>query len=194
MVKKLYIDGCSFTYGLNLPQTSTLEHLFIESGYEVTNNSRPGKSNLAIAIDTYNNFQKFDTIVVGWTFASRFYIKYLDNHIDLLPTRYNIEINAGIDAAEIEESYKKLHKQIYSFFDVDYYNNLSDMLVFQTLNACLAHKKTIAFFSWEKRKVKKIYYPHISSNHYLECGHLNADGTFHLYEKLQGILTNDSSN
>ena len=193
MVKQLYLDGCSYTYGLNLPRTSTLEHLFIESGYDVTNNSRPGKSNLAIAVDTYNNFQNYDTIVIGWSFSSRFYFNYLNQHIDLLPSRYNIELNDCFDAGIIEESYKNLHKQFYSLFDTDYFNNLREMLVFQTLTACLFHKKTVAFFSWEKRKVEKIYYPHIPDHYRLECGHLNANGTFHLYEKLQNILTNEST-
>ena len=51
MEKKLLLDGCSFTYGLGLKKEETLEHHFIENGYQVLNLSRPGKSNHAIALD-----------------------------------------------------------------------------------------------------------------------------------------------
>ena len=52
MSKRLYLDGCSYTYGLGLDSTHTLGYLFQYQGeYVVTNKSRPGKSNLAIAID-----------------------------------------------------------------------------------------------------------------------------------------------
>ena len=60
MQKKLLLDGCSYTYGLNLLKEHTLEHHFIESGYEVLNLSRPGKSNNAIALDVYNNINAYN--------------------------------------------------------------------------------------------------------------------------------------
>jgi hypothetical protein len=73
----LYFNGCSFTYGTGLSPESTLGRLLgDQGGYNVTNNSRPGKSNLAIALDTYDNVSKHDVIVIGWTFSSRTYLKY----------------------------------------------------------------------------------------------------------------------
>ena len=60
MQKRLLLDGCSYTYGLNLKREETLEHHFIENGYQVLNLSRPGKSNNAIALDIYNNIDNFD--------------------------------------------------------------------------------------------------------------------------------------
>jgi hypothetical protein len=188
MVKSLYLDGCSYTYGLNLKSEETLTQHFIESGYNVSNQSRPGKSNLAIAIDTFNHAQDCDVVVVGWTFSSRFYLKYLDLHIDLLPPRTQIELPQVIDADEIESSYSDLHKHFYSLHDSDYFDNMSDMLIAQTYCRLLSLGKNIVFFSWEKRKVENLYYPHIHANHRLACGHLNANGTTHLYNKLQGLI------
>jgi hypothetical protein len=188
MVKSLYLDGCSFTYGLNLHRTETLEHLFIESGYNVTNLSRSGKSNLAIAIDAFNNAISHDIIVIGWTFASRFYLKYLDQHIDLLPTRSQIEVQEQIDSDAIESSYSGLHKHFYSLHDTDYFSNLSDMLIAQTYCQLAAQGKKIVFFSWEKRKFETMYYPHVQPDHRLPCGHLNADGTTRLYNTLQSLI------
>ena len=188
MVKPLYLDGCSFTYGLNLHHTETLKHLFIESGYDVINLSRPGKSNLAIGIDAFNNAMSHDIVVIGWTFASRFYLKYLDQHIDLLPTRPQLEILSQIDADAIESSYSELHKHFYSFHDTDYFNNLSDMLITQTYCQLAAQGKKIVFFSWEKRKFENMYYPHVQADHRLSCGHLNANGTTRLYNTLQGLI------
>lgn len=188
MVKTLYLDDCSFTYGSNLKPQETLNHLFVESGYDVTNCSRPGKSNLAIALDTFNKAQDHDVIVIGWTFSSRFYLKYLDLHIDLLPSRLQIELPTAVDSNCIETSYMHLQKHFYSLHDTDYFNNLSDMLISQTYYQLHALGKKIVFFSWEKRKVENIYYPHVQANHRLKCGHLNADGTTHLCNTLQGLI------
>ena len=64
---KLYLDGCSFTYGLNLPPEHTLAYLFsVDGGYKVTNGSRNGKSNLAIAMDAYKNSQEPVDIEYAW--------------------------------------------------------------------------------------------------------------------------------
>jgi len=188
MSKKLYLDGCSFTYGVNLKKEEKLEHLFIESGYDVTNFSRPGKSNMAIAIDTFNNFVNHDVIVIGWTFSSRFYLKYLEQHIDLIPTRPNIEVENVLNADAIEQSYSDLYKHFYSLHDTDYFRNLSDMLVTQTY--CQLHNsgKKIVFFSWEKRTLDKIFYPHVAGNHRLPCGHLNNNGTNYLCNTIQQLL------
>lgn len=56
MVKRLYLDGCSLTYGQGLARQHSLGALFENvGGYSVCDNSRPGKSNIAMVLDTYQN-------------------------------------------------------------------------------------------------------------------------------------------
>lgn len=191
MTQRLYLDGCSLTYGLNLPRESTLEHLFVENGdYNVTNNSRPGKSNLAIALDAFKNYRNHEVIVIGWTYSSRFYLKYHGMDIDLLATREYVELPNTLDSALIEETYQELHRQFYSLYDSTYHNELSDMLITSIYYTAQAENKKIIFFGWEHRQTPiNIYYPHIPSKFRLPCGHLNADGTMRLYNTLQGLLS-----
>jgi hypothetical protein len=192
MQKRLLLDGCSFTYGLNLQSYQTLNHLFIESGYNVTNQSRPGKSNNAISFDTYKNFRDADIVVLGWTFGSRWSLEYLDRKIDLLPGREYLELANSQDAQLIEESYLEFYKNFYSLFDPQYWNKYSDMLIDQTAALLQAHQKKFVFFSMEPRDcATKVYVPHIQPSHRLKCGHLNADGTKSLFERLTRIIENE---
>lgn len=187
MQKRLLLDGCSFTYGLNLAREETLEHHFIECGYQVQNLSRPGKSNHAIALDIYNHYDQFDIAVVGWTFSSRWHLQYHNNNIDLLASRQNIELPHTLDSDQIEQSYVDLHRSLYSLFDITHWNGISDMLVDSTY--ALLQQKQKVFFSWETRNTRcPVYYPHITAANRLSCGHLNADGTTNLFNKLTSIL------
>lgn len=189
MQKRLLLDGCSFTYGVGLNRVETLEHLFIEIGYNVVNLSRPGKSNQAIALDIYNNAKDFDIIVSGWTFSSRWHLKYHKHHIDLLASRQNIELPHVMDASEIEKSYQDLHHSLYSMFDITHWNQVSDMLV-DTSNSYLntLSKKNV-FFSWEPRLTScPVYFPHVIKIDRLADGHLNATGTKKLFDNLVNLI------
>jgi len=189
MQKKLLLDGCSFTYGLGLNRNETLEHHFIESGYEVFNLSRPGKSNQAIALDLYNHIQDFDLVIAGWTFSSRWHLQYNSHNIDLIPSRQYIELPHILDANDIEQSYVDLHRSLYSFFDVAHWNQVSDMLIDCTHAHFEKQNKQVIFFSWESRSIAcPIYYPHINKLDRLPDGHLNANGTTKLYAKLTSII------
>jgi hypothetical protein len=189
MQKRLLLDGCSFTYGLGLNPNETLEHHFIESGYEVVNLSRPGKSNQAIALDIYNHDQEFDLVVVGWTFSSRWYLQYNSHNIDLMPSRQHIELPYTLDANDIEQSYVDLHRSLYSFFDVAHWNRASDMLIDCTHAHLNSQNKQVIFFSWESRSAAcPIYYPHVNKLDRLSDGHLNAGGTTKLFDKLTSII------
>lgn len=189
MQKKILLDGCSFTYGVNLKRQETLEHHFVESGYEVTNLSRPGKSNHAIALDVYNNIDSADIIIVGWTFSSRWHTRYYQKNIDLLATRKNIELPHTLDSDHIEQSYQELHQSFYSLFDTTHWNQVSNMLLDTTNSLALSRNKKNIWFSWEPRAVhSSVYYPHVLNQHRLPCGHLTADGTTHLFNNLTAIL------
>lgn len=187
MEKKLLLDGCSYTYGFGLKKEETLEQHFIENGYQVLNLSRPGKSNHAIALDVYNHMDDVDVVVVGWTYSSRWHLKYHNNDIDLLATRMQIELPHTIDSGAIEQSYQELHRSLYSFFDSKHWDKTSNMLI-DTTHALLQQKTTV-FFSWESRDTKcSLYYPHIPASLRLSDGHLNADGTTQLFNNLTAKL------
>lgn len=189
MQKRILLDGCSFTYGLNLSREQTLEHHFIESGYEVLNLSRPGKSNHAISFDIYNQIDSCDIVVAGWTFSSRWHLRYYQKDIDLLANREVIELPTEIDSGLIEHSYQDLHRSLYSLFDTTYWNRVSDKLIDTTSAYAQQCDKNVIFFSWEPRQVQsKIYYPHVPHTHRLPCGHLNANGTRNLFEKLTNLI------
>jgi len=189
MQKRILLDGCSFTYGLGLDREQTLEHHFIESGYDVINLSRPGKSNQAIALDIYHNTDDYDIVVAGWTFSTRWYLRYHSLDIDLLSSREHIEIPNTLDSRLIEESYQDLHHSLYSLFDLSHWDQCSNMLIDTTAAIIAQRQKNYVFFSWETRNTKcPLYYPHVPKSHRLLDGHLNADGTTHLFNHLTQLI------
>lgn len=190
MVKKLYLDGCSFTWGLNIDPEQRLEHLFKHNGgYIVGNYARPGKSNLAIAQDVFNNAQNYDTIVVGWTFATRFYLKYDNYDLDFLPSRTELDLPENRDTGIIDQAYGEFHKYFYTLYKEPYIDNLSDMLISYSYAYCNQLGKKVLFFSWEHRNVNfDLYKPYIHPQERLPCGHLTAQGTQRLFDTLQELI------
>lgn len=185
--EKILLDGCSFTYGLNLDATERLDHLFVETGgFELTNLSRPGKSNYAIALDVYKKFYDYDIIIVGWTFSSRWHLNYHNQNIDFLPSSTAIEIPNDVDDSNsIERTYSKLHTELYSFFDIQHWNSMSDMLIDNTYSLLKSYNKKVIFYSFESRNTTSpLYYPHILSEDRLPCNHLNKNGTRKLFNNL----------
>ena len=189
MQKRMLLDGCSFTYGLGLNQEQTLEHYFIECGYDVINLSRPGKSNQAIALDIYHNIDDCDIVIAGWTFSSRWYLQYHLMNIDLLSSREHIELPHTLNSGLIEKSYEDLHHSLYSLFDSSHWDKCSNMLIDTTAAAITQQQKACVFFSWETRNTKcPLYYPHVPKSHRLPDGHLNADGTTQLFNHLTYLI------
>ena len=187
MSKRLYLDGCSYTFGLGLATKHTLGYLFQHKGkYAVTNKSRPGKSNLAMAIDAYNNFKNHDIIVLGFTYASRFYLKAYNQDIDFLATRQEIEIDDLTNGHQLEIAYKEFHKYFFTLFESPFDENLSDMIIDGIISHMCNQGKKVVCFSWEQRTTtNKLLYPFISTKMRLPDGHLNEDGTKYLYDILQ---------
>ena len=187
MVKKLYLDGCSFTYGLHLDLADTLGVLFdCNGGYTVTNQSRPGKSNLAIAMDAYRHCNNHDTIVLGFTYSTRFYLKYQDIDIDFLPSRFNLNLDNSINGDQLEQAYTQFHRYFYTMYETPFCNNMSDMLVDSVCSHIIAQGKKLVCFSWEKRNTTNtIVYPFIGPEYRLADGHLNVAGTRYLFDLLQ---------
>ena len=188
MSKLLYLDGCSYTFGLGLPPSDTLEHLFIAAGYNVVNKSRPGKSNMAICLDTYNHANVADVLVIGFTYSSRYYLNFEKRNIDLLVNRYNLDTDEN---AALEDEYINLHRSFYTLFDQNHWGNVSDMLIDNTIDSLLLKNKKIFAFTWESRRTKqKLFRPIIDSSQKLPDGHLNAIGTKNLFNIIQNKLGN----
>ena len=186
----LYLDGCSFTWGTGLDSKDTLYSKFEKAGYNVLNFSRPGKSNSAIAQDTYNNIDSADIFILGFTFSARYHLKFDNIDIDLLPSNYNWQYDfIKWQGNSMNDVVNNLHKNFYTLFDHTYWNKFSDMLVDNTINSLTLRNKKIFVFSWEKRNTKnKILYPIIPDR--LSDGHLNTIGTKKLFDMIQNQLGN----
>ena len=184
MVDKLYLDGCSLTYGQWLPRNQSLGFLFEnQGGYNVKDYSRPGKSNIAICNDVYRNYKDFDVFVLGFTFSSRFGIKYQEQNIDF----YSGSHGQGFDLspADLDYATQQVYKYFYTVFGHPYCDELSDMLVDTATTFLLSHGKTVISFSWEKRQTtNELFYPYIGAQDRLADGHLNALGIEKLYQQL----------
>lgn len=189
MVKKLYLDGCSFTYGQGLSRNDSLGSLFKRiGGYTVTDFSRPGKSNLAIALDTYNNIDQHDVFVIGWTFSSRFTIRYQDQDLDFFVGSHGKGFD--IDPKSLDDAHIEIQKYFYTVFGHPFCDHLSDILVDTTMSHLRIKQKKIVCFSWEKRNIhNNINYPFIAAKERLPDGHLDSTGTLTLFHYLQNQMS-----
>lgn len=186
-MQKLYIDGCSLVYGDSLPRDKSVGHLFKTlGGYNVSDLSRSGKSNLAIALDTYQNYKEHDVIVLGFTFSSRFYIKYNNQNLDFYLRKK--ETSFGLDDSALDDAQVNVYKYFYTVFGHPYCDDLSDMMIDGIISFLKSQGKKVIAFSWQQRStVSTILYPYIPPSKRLEDGHLNEEGMLELYHYLQNI-------
>jgi hypothetical protein len=193
MSQTLYLDGCSYTYGLGLNSEDTLASLFKNIGkYNVTNNARPGKSNMAIAMDTYKNCKNYDCIVLGFTHSSRFYLKCNNNDIDFLNNRFNISTNDSLNGHQLELAYNEFHKYFYTMYESPFCDEYSDFLIDSICSYVINQGKKLVTFSCEKRNTTfKLLYPYFPPKMRLPDGHYNKEGTRYLYD-LIGPRLNDN--
>lgn len=191
MVMRLYLDGCSLTYGQGLPRDQSLGDLFrVVGDYEVLDMSRPGKSNIAIALDTYQYHRDFDVFVIGWTYSGRFGIKYQDQNIDFFPGLNGNQ--RDLEPQSLDQAFINVYKFFYTIYDPSFYNGLSNFLIDGINSFLIQQNKMVRSFSWEKREVtSKIYYPYIGPDQRLEDGHLNSNGVRELYNFLQNLNINE---
>jgi hypothetical protein len=182
---KLYLDGCSLTYGQGLERDKSLGHLYKTRGlYQVTDNSRPRKSNLLIAVDTYENYREHDVFVLGFTFSERFGIKYHNDNLDFFAGFHGQGLE--LSSKSLDNTHCELHKYFYTVFGNPFCNNLSDMLVDSLVSFLISQGKTVVPFSWQQRATNvEILYPYIMPADRLEDGHLNESGTIKLFDILQ---------
>ena len=185
---RMYLDGCSYVWGANLDPKYNLNTLF---GYEfdVDNYSRGGKSNLAIAMDYHKHGGDYDVVVIGWTLATRFYLKYDTVNLDFFPQRAR-ELHPmpgqQTDLNLLEDAYFEFHKHFYRLYSEPFISDFSDMLVDQAQLVAQDRKQKAVFFTWEHRNTKTpMYHPFIPNHMRLPCNHLNREGTEYLHTVLR---------
>ena len=188
MVKKLYLDGCSLTYGQGLKRQDSLGHLFdVRGSYQVLDNSRCGKSNIAIVFDAYQNFRNYDTFVLGFTYSSRFGLKYNDQNLDFFSGFHGNGL--ALEPESLDIAHTEMYKYFYSVFGPPYSEELSDMLIDTLISFLILHNKKVVGFSWEQRNtICHLEYPMIGPSGRLNDGHLNVNGTEQLFNFLQNII------
>ena len=186
MTKKLYLDGCSLTYGKGLERSESLGSLFQNiGGYIVNDQSRPAKSNAAIAVDTYNHYNDYDIFVLGFTYSSRFGLGYQNQNINFYSGFHGKGL--GLEPQELDLASTEVHKYFYTVFGPPWSGQFSDMLIDGLVSFLISQNKIVLPISWEQRlTTNKLLYPYIGPNNRLPDGHLNANGTRMLFNYLQG--------
>jgi hypothetical protein len=187
---RLYLDGCSLTWGQGLETQHQLASLLRDrGGYTVINESRPGKSNIAIAYDTYQ-YTTPEIYVLGWTFSSRFGIRYQDQNLDFFPGWHGGSLlKTDANAYELDKAYKQFYKFFYTVYESPYSDRLSDMLIDNTIYSLKHRYKKVVAFSWEQRKtINQLLYPYLGPDMRQDDGHLNVKGVEHLYNLIQNHI------
>lgn len=174
-------------YGQGLERNQSLGSLFREKGhYLVTDNSRPGKSNLLIALDTYKNFLDHDVFVLGWTYAERFGIRYQNQNLDFYPGYHNQGLD--LNNQDLDLAHNFVYKFFYTVFDRPFSDDLSDLLIDTLIYFLLSQGKKVIAFSWQPRNTQiSLFLPYLSPVYRQSDGHLNSKGTIKLYEILQNL-------
>jgi hypothetical protein len=189
LVKSIYLDGCSLVHGPGLQDKDRLAELFRNPGdYVVKDQSRLGKSNLAIVMDTYKNYKDYDIMVLGFTYSSRFYMQYQGQDLDFFPGFHGtgLQLDTTTNSGELEASFLEVYKYFYSTFESPFCDQLSDTIIDGLLSFLKQQGKTVIAFSWEPRTlVNECDFPYLGPKHRLTDNHLNASGTHYLFDRLQ---------
>ncbi len=171
-MSKIYVDGCSFTYGEGLSREYSLANL-ISADIDM---SSPGKSNNNIIHDTYQHINEADIFVLGFTFADRTTLWDNNRPLGVNPSKMELEnLSNQTNAALLEEKYKDFHKIFYTLYSERYQNTLSDFFIDGMIEILKSKQKKVIVYSMEKRNCySKILYPDISNTQ--PDGHYNETG------------------
>lgn len=171
---RLYVDGCSFVYGVHLSRNFSLANLINAT----KDFSQCGKSNIAICEDIYQNIDKFDSFVVGFSFSPRYTFERNNKRQHLLPNR-KISDFGSYDGAEADEKmFAKFNDWFYYFSNIDTLSLRSDFYVDSIINLFEKYNKKFVVFSFEKRNTmsNQVLYPKFDKSLFLPDGHLNENG------------------
>ena len=94
--KNLYINGCSFTYGDNLPKEQTWPELLSKKlNLNLINESKNGQSFQSITFNSINTLSELNPentiVIVGLTWETRYMIQFGNETLDVSPSCLNSE-------------------------------------------------------------------------------------------------------
>ena len=189
MVEKLYLDGCSLTYGHGLSREQNLGAL-LSKNYTVTDQSRNGKSNIMIAMDAYANHATHDVFMLGFTYSARFGIRYQNFNLDFFPGYHGqgLGLPSVPNSYEVDTAFSQVYKYFFSVYGPPYCDDLSDMLIDGVISFLKSQGKKVVAWTWETRKTSvDLFAPYIAPKMRLEDGHLNEQGTEYLYQLVTNL-------
>lgn len=188
--KNLYVDGCSYVYGQGLERQYSLSRLLNANA----DRSEPGKSNISILEDLYNNIHCFDFFIVGFTYSNR-YSFYWNDKREHIFTGYKQRYLGDYFGAESDaKDLVTLQKLFYKFSNLDILDLRSDIYVEAAINKLENNNKKYFVFTWEPRKVTKAHYINVcefSKDLQLADGHLNEKGMIALANRILTQINNN---
>lgn len=176
-MNKLYVDGCSLTYGAGLDRKYSVGS---QLGAEL-DLSRPGKSNTAMVSDFYKHIDNYDTFVIGLTYPSR-YTFYNDSvPIDLQPRKTTMDRLVEHPMGEfIENTYPQFYKVLWSLTNHREMKALSNFYVNSIISLLEKQNKKYLVYCWENLDCNNNNYfvPEVprTREFLLEDGHFNEIG------------------
>lgn len=111
---RLYFNGCSHTFGDDLPNPSLQSWPAVLSSRlncKFVNDSISGGTNDRIIYRTLKNIQDFDKIYIAWTYTNRFTRYRVDNNHDV---NFNVQLTHQLYGSTPEfQQYGKLHYTVW---------------------------------------------------------------------------------
>ena len=126
--KNLYINGCSFTYGDNLPKEQTWPELLSKKlNLNLLNHSVNGNSMQSITFNSVNYLSKLSSedtlVVIGLTWSPRYMIQLGEGVINVTPTTEGRE----------EVAFNRMTSPFVSGTSIDkWFQNIKDKLLIST--------------------------------------------------------------
>ncbi len=190
-MSKIYVDGCSLTYGQGLDRKYSVGNLLNAD----IDKSRPGKSNTAMVTEIYPDIDLYDIFIIGFTFPVR-YTLYNDN----MP----IEIQPGKDLLNrlidhpigefIEKTYSQFFKVLWSLTNEEKLTTLTDFYINSLISLLKEKNKKYVIYSWGNAKCSDqcFFIPNIPMNLNYRISqsdaHLNKKGMIELVNQIKEKL------
>lgn len=185
---RLYVDGCSYTAGYGLDPCYSLASLLGKelnlSKASIIDNSYPGKSNYAMALDLYSMTEQCDYYVIGWSYSNRYEFLMDDTIVtsSISKNKINLGNRLNEDGEFLEKEYTELQSRFFKYSSR--LSTLSDYLIDSSAAMLTNTNKKFCYFSWEQRKVNTtIIYPFFGKQYrqkdtpeWGKSGHLNEEG------------------
>ena len=190
-MSKIYVDGCSFTYGQGLDRQYSVGNLLNAD----IDKSRPGKSNTAMVTEIYPDIDFYDVFVIGFTFPSR-YTFYNDNMpIEIQPGKDFLNQLIGHPIGEfIEKTYPQFFKVLWSLTNEEKLTTLTDFYINSLISLLKEKNKKYVIYSWDNAQCSDqcFFIPNIPMNLNYRISksdvHLNKKGMIELVDQIKEKL------